>query len=151
MKRLALLTASALIAASPLALAQTTSKSHDTGSAASAQASASVTTETQVKQKIEAAGYNNVTGIKKDHDGWRAEASKNGKQVALDVDRSGKVTPAALSGSSTARGTPGTTDQGTATDMTGRAGVAPGTDTSHGGTTTQSLGVAPPGAGTTGR
>lgn len=38
----------------------------------------------------------------------------------------------------------------TMTDIWGNTVAAPGTDLSHGGSTTQSLGVAPPGAGNTG-
>src|SRR5258707_132465 len=46
-------------------------------------------TETDVKKKLEAAGYSSVTGIKQDKNGYTAMAMKNGKQVKVDVDANG--------------------------------------------------------------
>ncbi len=49
-------------------------------------------TESSVKTKIEASGYSNVTGLKKDSTGdWTAKATKGGKQVAVMVDSKGMV------------------------------------------------------------
>ena len=51
----------------------------------------SVMTEADVKQKLEKEGYSQVTDVKKDKDGYTAKAMKGGKQVMLDIDKSGKV------------------------------------------------------------
>jgi hypothetical protein len=49
-------------------------------------------TAAQVKTRIEAAGYTNVRDIRREGDHFDAKASKDGKQVSLDVDaRSGAV------------------------------------------------------------
>jgi hypothetical protein len=53
-------------------------------------------TEGQAKSKIEAAGYSNVTALKKDNDGvWRAKASKGGgSSTDVSLDFQGNVNPA---------------------------------------------------------
>jgi hypothetical protein len=51
-------------------------------------------TKDQVKAKIEAAGYTNVSDIRREEDHFDAKATKDGKKVALDVDaKTGAVTP----------------------------------------------------------
>jgi putative membrane protein len=50
-------------------------------------------TEGQAKSKIEAAGYNEVSGLKKDDNGvWTGTASQGGKKVTVKVDFQGNVT-----------------------------------------------------------
>jgi hypothetical protein len=52
-------------------------------------------TEGQAKSKIEEAGYNNVTELKKDDNGvWRGKASKGGAATAVSVDFQGNVNAA---------------------------------------------------------
>lgn len=49
-------------------------------------------TEGQAKSRIEAKGFTNVTGLKKDSAGvWRGTASKGGKQQSVSVDFQGNV------------------------------------------------------------
>ena len=50
-------------------------------------------TRDQVKTKIEAAGYTNVRSVRKEGDHFDAKATKNGQEVALDVDaKTGAIT-----------------------------------------------------------
>ena len=49
-------------------------------------------TEDQAKNRIEGAGFTQVTGLKKDDKGvWRGSAMQNGKQVTVSVDFRGNV------------------------------------------------------------
>jgi hypothetical protein len=49
-------------------------------------------TADQVRTRIEAAGYTNVQDIRREGDHFDAKATKDGRQVSLDVDaRSGAV------------------------------------------------------------
>lgn len=52
-------------------------------------------TEGQAKSRIEAAGYSNVSGLKKDDNGvWRGKAAKGGsRSVDVSVDFQGNVNP----------------------------------------------------------
>jgi hypothetical protein len=51
-------------------------------------------TEGQAKSKIEAAGYTQVSDLKKDDDGvWRGKASKGGSSTSVSVDFEGNVNP----------------------------------------------------------
>ncbi len=94
----------ALVAAAGVANAQTTTPNRgSTMPPASGSAGSSTTTmpgsgsmgamtSTEVKSKIEASGYKNVTGLKKDSQGnWSAMATKGGQQVAVSVDAAGAV------------------------------------------------------------
>ncbi|HEV7583791.1 MAG TPA: hypothetical protein VGO77_25945 [Mycobacterium sp.] len=50
-------------------------------------------TEAQAKGRIEAAGYNDVSGLMKDKDGvWRGKASKGGTAHTVSLDYQGNVT-----------------------------------------------------------
>lgn len=52
-------------------------------------------TESQAKSAIEKAGYNNVSGLKKDDNGvWRGRATKGGSTTDLSVDFQGNVNAA---------------------------------------------------------
>ena len=52
-------------------------------------------TEGQAKSRIEAAGFTNVTALKKDDNGvWRGKASKGGTSSDVSVDFQGNVNPA---------------------------------------------------------
>ena len=52
-------------------------------------------TEGQAKSKIEEAGYNNVTSLKKDDKGvWRGKASKGGTSTDVSLDFQGNVNAA---------------------------------------------------------
>jgi hypothetical protein len=49
-------------------------------------------TEGQAKSRIEARGFTNVVGLKKDSDGvWRGTATQGGKSVKVSVDFQGNV------------------------------------------------------------
>jgi hypothetical protein len=49
-------------------------------------------TEGQAKSRIEAHGFTNVGGLKKDNDGvWRGTATQAGKSVRVSVDFQGNV------------------------------------------------------------
>ena len=49
-------------------------------------------TESQARSKIEEAGYQNVTELKKDDQGiWRAKAQKSGQTVSVGLDFKGNV------------------------------------------------------------
>lgn len=51
-------------------------------------------TKAQVKAKIEAAGYTNVSDIRREKNHYDAKATKDGQKVSLDVDaKTGEVTP----------------------------------------------------------
>lgn len=52
-------------------------------------------TEGQAKSRIEAAGYTNVTALKKDDNGvWRGKGSKGGASTDVSVDFQGNVNSA---------------------------------------------------------
>lgn len=49
-------------------------------------------TESQAKERIEKAGYSDVTGLKLDDKGiWQATAMKDGKSVSIGLDYQGNV------------------------------------------------------------
>jgi hypothetical protein len=51
-------------------------------------------TEAQAKSRIEAAGFTNVSELKKDDGGvWRGKASKGGTSASVSVDFEGNVNP----------------------------------------------------------
>jgi hypothetical protein len=51
-------------------------------------------TATQVKSRLEAAGYSNVQDVKKEGDHFDAWATVKGKRVSLHVDaKTGAITP----------------------------------------------------------
>ncbi|HXQ51189.1 MAG TPA: hypothetical protein VN802_08860 [Stellaceae bacterium] len=96
--------AALLLCGSSLAMAQTTDQSPGTspapafGSAPSAGGASAmpesmgpITTEAQVKEKLQSAGYSNIQSIRKDADGWTAKATKNGQQVAVNLDGNGNI------------------------------------------------------------
>ncbi|MBR0695839.1 hypothetical protein [Bradyrhizobium lablabi] len=52
-------------------------------------------TEGQAKSRIEAAGFSDVSDLKKDDSGvWRGKAKKEGKQTEVSLDFQGNVNPA---------------------------------------------------------
>jgi hypothetical protein len=56
------------------------------------ESGASSFTEAQVKSRLEAAGYTNVTELRKDEQGiWRGKAMKDGRQVNVGVDFKGNI------------------------------------------------------------
>ena len=78
----------ALALGAPVALAQTT-----TTETKAPEAGANSFTEAQAKDRIEGAGFTQVTGLRKDDQGiWRATASKGGAQVNVSVDFRDNVT-----------------------------------------------------------
>jgi len=93
----------ALLAAAGIANAQTTSPSTGTTPPSSsgtstmpgrggASGGAGAMTSTEIKSKLEASGYKNVTGLKQDSKGnWTGMATKGAKQVAVQVDSKGSV------------------------------------------------------------
>jgi hypothetical protein len=64
---------------------------HDNNSATPV-AGANSFTRSQAKTQIEARGYTNVAGLKKDQSGvWRGTATKDGKSGPISVDYQGNV------------------------------------------------------------
>jgi hypothetical protein len=63
----------------------------DTSGATLPGANRAVQNEAQVTQQLKASGYSNVQDVHKSGDGWVAKAIKNGKQVSLNIDNSGKI------------------------------------------------------------
>jgi hypothetical protein len=50
-------------------------------------------TTDQAKSKIEAAGYSNVSGLRKDSKGtWQGKAVRDGSTVTIVLDKTGNVT-----------------------------------------------------------
>jgi hypothetical protein len=57
------------------------------------KAGANSFTEGQAKERIENAGFTQVSGLRKDDQGiWRASATKSGPQVNVSLDFRGNVT-----------------------------------------------------------
>lgn len=96
--------AAALVGASALiAVAQTTPKpstdgntpavaTSDTKNPAAPVAGANSFTEAQAKDRIEKAGFTDVTNMKLDDKGiWQASASKDGKPVKVSLDYQGNI------------------------------------------------------------
>ena len=56
------------------------------------ESGASSFTDGHVKSRLEAAGYTNVTELRKDEQGiWRGKAMKDGRQVNVGVDFKGTI------------------------------------------------------------
>jgi hypothetical protein len=97
MRYMRLVLAGAAFALLPSALAaQTTTTTPSTSSQSNTQqppvAGANSFTEAQAKDRIEKAGYAEVTGLKKDDQGiWRASAKQGDKQVNVALDFQGNV------------------------------------------------------------
>jgi hypothetical protein len=85
----------AIALVSDAALAQTTTTttpSTQSGTQQPPVAGANSFTEAQAKDRIEKAGYAEVTGLKKDDQGiWRATAKQGQKQVNVALDFQGNV------------------------------------------------------------
>ena len=78
-----------VVGSTSLAIAQTTPKATDQ---AAPMAGANSFTENQAKDRIEKAGFNEVTGLRKDDQGiWRANAKQGDKQVNVSLDFRGNV------------------------------------------------------------
>jgi hypothetical protein len=59
-------------------------------SAAAPAAGAKEFTESEARSRIEARGYTNVNGLKKDQQSiWRGKATKDGKEVNVAIDNQG--------------------------------------------------------------
>jgi hypothetical protein len=96
-----------LIGASSLAMAQTATPGTVPGTGAGAppalgssgaagsngmsSSKTAIKTEAQAKQKLEASGYANIANVHQAGDGWAAKAMKNGEQVSVLIDASGKI------------------------------------------------------------
>jgi hypothetical protein len=64
----------------------------DTKNPAAPVAGANSFTEAQAKDRIEKAGYTEVTGLKLDDKGiWQASATKEGKPVTVSLDYQGNI------------------------------------------------------------
>jgi hypothetical protein len=49
-------------------------------------------TEAQARERLEAAGYTNVSALRKDDQGiWRGTAMKDGRQVSVGIDFKGNI------------------------------------------------------------
>ena len=72
-----------------VAIAQTPPSTTDKGAPA---AGANSFTEDQAKERMEKAGFSQVTGLRKDDQGvWRASAKQGDKQVNVSLDFRGNV------------------------------------------------------------
>ena len=94
--RLAACATAILLAASSPGLGQSTSpspsgSSTEGGAAASGTSSPMTPSEREAKARLEAAGYTGVKDVKSTPEGISAKAMKDGKEVALVIDSSGKV------------------------------------------------------------
>jgi hypothetical protein len=77
-----------ILASTSLAIAQTTPKTTEPAPMAGANSF----TENQAKDRIEKAGFTEVTGLRKDDQGiWRANAKQGDKQVNVSLDFRGNV------------------------------------------------------------
>jgi hypothetical protein len=47
--------------------------------------------ERDVRGKLADKGYDTITSLRQDKDGWMATALKDGKQVLLDIDNDGNI------------------------------------------------------------
>jgi len=56
-----------------------------------ARSGASAMSETQIKQKLQTEGYSNITGLRQEKGTWVGKAKKDGKEITVDVDQSGRV------------------------------------------------------------
>jgi hypothetical protein len=99
MKRIVLATTLAMIAATGIAVAQTTAPTTPSAPATPTMPKtppAGATTSTSpgaAKAQIEASGYTDVKAMKRQEDGsWSARAMKNNVEVAVSVDGRGTVT-----------------------------------------------------------
>ncbi|MDP1748652.1 MAG: PepSY domain-containing protein [Reyranella sp.] len=98
------LTAVAMLAATGIAIAQTTPTTPPTTTPATPPAAptmpktppagaTSSTSANAAKAQIEASGYSSVKALKRQEDGsWQARAMKNNVEVAVSVDGRGNVT-----------------------------------------------------------
>ena len=55
------------------------------------QLTGSVFTTDQAKSRIEAAGYSDVSGLRRDHGVWQGKAAKDGLSVNVTLGADGKV------------------------------------------------------------
>jgi hypothetical protein len=78
--------------ASPNTTGDETKKQEGSGSSAEATEGRNSFTEGQAKSRIEKSGFSDVTGLAKDDKGvWNGKATKDGKQVNVQVDFQGDV------------------------------------------------------------
>src|SRR5262245_57784387 len=73
-----------------VALAQTSPPASEK---AAPQAGANSFTESQARERMQGAGFTEVTGLRKDDQGiWRVRAKQGGRQVNLSLDFRGNIT-----------------------------------------------------------
>ena len=88
----AVVAASVALVPGAVAAQTSTTPSTQSGTQQPPVAGANSFTEAQAKDRIEKAGYANVTGLKKDDQGiWRASAKQGDKQVNVALDFQGNV------------------------------------------------------------
>jgi hypothetical protein len=91
--RLVTLLAALAISTSAVVAQTPAVKSPSTTNPAAPVPGANSFTEGQAKSKIEAAGYTEVSGLKKDDNGvWTGTATQGGKKVSVKLDFQGNVT-----------------------------------------------------------
>lgn len=69
-------------------------KMHNSGKMTGSRASVATLAEvdmTKTLNGLQAQGYSNVTGLKREGDGWSALATKDGRQQTLLIDRNGGI------------------------------------------------------------
>jgi hypothetical protein len=87
------LTAVAMLAATGIAVAQTTTPTTPTMPKTPPAGATTSTSPAAAKAQIEASGYTGVKAMKRQEDGsWQARAMKNNTEVAVSVDGRGNVT-----------------------------------------------------------
>jgi hypothetical protein len=86
----------ALLSTAAIAQTSTTAPTPSPNAPADANAplpGANSFTEGQAKSRLEANGYSNVSGLKKDDNGvWKGTATHSGAQVSVSVDYRGNIT-----------------------------------------------------------
>ena len=88
----AVVAASVALVPGAVAAQTSTTPSTQSGTQQPPVAGANSFTEAQAKDRIEKAGYANVTGLKKDDQGiWRGSAKQGDKQVNVALDFQGNV------------------------------------------------------------
>jgi outer membrane biosynthesis protein TonB len=75
---------------------QTQTKGATTGSSSSTTTTApgpqsAMRTDQDVVNRLQAAGYSDVTDVKQDKNGYTASALKNGKRIKVDIDSNGRI------------------------------------------------------------
>jgi hypothetical protein len=90
MMKIALLSAAAMLASGAV-LAQTGAS--PTTQPPSSGSQTMMNSEEQVRTRLQSEGYTQVGDIKREGNGWQAKATKDGRQMTLNIDQQGQIKP----------------------------------------------------------